>query len=59
MTWTFDCAKQAVCHVTRLSHPDLQAAVSLAVDAADSHVGTVLQQRRGGTWQHLSFFSKK
>jgi transposase InsO family protein len=31
----------------------------MAVDASDSHVGAVLQQRRGGGWLPLSFFSKK
>ena len=36
-----------------------QAAISLAVDASDSHVGAVLQQRLHGSWSPLAFFSKK
>ena len=31
----------------------------LAVDASDSHVGTVLPQMISGSWSLLAFFSKK
>ncbi len=37
-------AKAALCRVTSLAHPDPSAAISLACDASDSHVGAVLQQ---------------
>ena len=42
-----------------LNHPVLGAALSLAVDGSDSHVGAVLQQRLCGSWAPLAFFSKK
>ena len=33
--------------------------LSLATDASDTHVGAVLQQRQGGAWRPLAFFSRK
>ena len=33
--------------------------VSLAVDASDTHIGAVLQQKLQGSWSPLAFFSKK
>ena len=42
-----------------LTHPVPGAAVSLAVDASDSHVSAVLQQRLHGSWSPLAFYSKK
>jgi hypothetical protein len=42
-----------------LKHPDPTAPLSLATDASNSHVGAVLQQKTNGSWQPLSFFSKK
>jgi hypothetical protein len=59
MATAVSSAKLAVCQATRLSHPDTQASVSLAVDASDSHVGAVLQKREGVAWRPMSFFSKK
>jgi hypothetical protein len=59
MATAFSSAKLAVCQATQLSHPNPQASVSLAVDASDSHVGAVLQQREGVAWRPMSFFSKK
>ena len=41
-----------------LSHPVPGAAISLAVDTSDSHVGAVLQQSLCGSWSPLAFFSK-
>ena len=43
----------------KLPHPVPGAAVSLAVDASDSHVGAVLQQHLPGFRAPLAFFSKK
>jgi hypothetical protein len=40
----FVAAKAALCRVASLAHPDPGAAVSLACDASDTHVGAVLQQ---------------
>ncbi|MFN9908188.1 MAG: Ty3/Gypsy family RNase HI domain-containing protein, partial [bacterium] len=42
-----------------LCHPAPNATLSLSVDASDSHVGGVLQQRCGKGWQPLAFYSKK
>ncbi len=49
----------ALCRATSLAHPDPSAAISLACDASDSHVGAVLQQWSPKGWQPLSFYSKK
>jgi hypothetical protein len=65
LTWppaaatAFEAAKTALINATPLSHPAPKAAVSLAVDASDSHVGGVLQQQHNGGWAPLAFFSKK
>ncbi len=36
-----------------------EAAISMAVDASDSHVGGVLQQLENSSWRPLAFFSQK
>jgi RNase H-like domain found in reverse transcriptase len=65
LTWTsamnaaFCKIKQLLCKATCLAHPDPAAAISLAVDASNSHVGAVLQQSKAGSWQPLAFYSKK
>jgi cleavage and polyadenylation specificity factor subunit 1 len=59
MEAAFAAAKTALCRVTSLAHPDPSAAISLACDASDSHVGAVLQQWSPKGWQPLSFYSKK
>jgi hypothetical protein len=55
----FVAAKAALCEVVSLAQPDLTAAVSLACDASDTHVGAVLQQWSSKGWQLPSFYSKK
>jgi len=55
----FQATKQALCSATSLVHLDPQAAISLAADASDKHVGAVLQQWQGRAWAPLAFFSKK
>ena len=55
----FSAAKLLLSAVPVLTHPVPGAAVSLAVDVSDSHVGAVLQQRLHGYWSPLAFFSKK
>ena len=52
-------AKQLLASVPVLTHPEPGAPVSLAFDAFDSQVGTVLQQKLWGSWSLLAFFSKK
>ena len=65
LTWTpaldstFSPAKLLLSAIPVLTHPVPGAAVSLAVDGSDSHVGAVLQQRLHGFWSPLAFFSKK
>jgi transposase InsO family protein len=59
MTTAFQAAKAALAAAVPLHFPDPNAELSLAVDASDSHVGAVLQQRRSGDWLPLSFFSRK
>jgi hypothetical protein len=55
----FTKAKAALVAAIPLSHPAPGAVLSLAVDASDTHVGGVLQQLQGRSWQPLAFFSKK
>ena len=55
----FFAAKQLLSAVPVLTHPGPGAAVSLSVDASNSHVGPVLQQKLHGSWAPLAFFSKK
>jgi hypothetical protein len=59
MEAAFTAAKAALCKVTSLAHPDPSAAISLACDTSDSHLGAVLQQWSPKGWQPLSFYSKK
>jgi len=55
----FKEAKLALIKAVPLSHPAPDAVVSLAVDASDTAVGGVLQQKTGKGWQPLAFFSQK
>jgi cleavage and polyadenylation specificity factor subunit 1 len=59
MVAAFEAAKTAVCEATKLDHPDPDAEVNLVVDASDTHIGAVLQQRTAAGWKPLSFFSRK
>jgi cleavage and polyadenylation specificity factor subunit 1 len=55
----FAAAKAALVLAVPLSHPTPGTALSLAVDASDSHVGSVLQQLENRAWRPLAFFSQK
>ena len=55
----FSTAKLLLASVPVLTHPVPGAAISLAVNQSDSHVGAVLQQQLRGSWSPLAFFSKK
>ncbi len=55
----FRAAKAALAAAVPLVHPAPNAVLSLATDASDTHVGGVLQQLNGGSWQPLAFYSKK
>ena len=56
---SFRHAKDLLASVPELAHLRPGAQISLAVDAFDSHVGSVLQQLLDGSWAPLAFFSKK
>jgi cytoskeleton-associated protein 5 len=51
----FGLANAALAAAVPLVHPALNAVLSLATDASDTHVGGVLQQLNGGSWQPLVF----
>jgi RNase H-like domain found in reverse transcriptase/Reverse transcriptase (RNA-dependent DNA polymerase)/Integrase zinc binding domain/Integrase core domain len=59
MTLSFQTAKSILASAVPLHFPNPSAHLSLATDASNSHVGAVLQQKTNGSWQPLSFFSKK
>jgi hypothetical protein len=61
MQHSFQLIKDTLAAVTTLTHPDLEAEISLAVDASNTHIGAVLQQWQSisSSWRPLSFFSKK
>ena len=47
LEWAFHCANYLLASVPELVHPRPGAQISLAVDASESHVGSVLQQLLG------------
>ena len=59
----FHHAKDLIAAVPKLVHPRPGAQISLAVDASDCHMGSVLQQLLDGSLAFflapLAFFSKK
>ncbi len=55
----FGAAKAALAAAVPLAHPAPNAVLSLATGASNTHVGGVLQQLSGGSWQPLVFYSKK
>jgi hypothetical protein len=59
MEAAFRKAKKLLAAATSLAHPDPAAAISLTVDASDTHVGAVLQQGGAGNRRPLAFYSKK
>ena len=59
MEQSFSATKSALLQVPRLVYPVPSAPILLAVDASETHVGTVLQQRISSSWAPLAFFNKK
>lgn len=55
----FALIKAKLSEATLLVHPRADAPLCLLADASDVGVGGVLQQCVDGTWQPLSFFSKR
>ena len=56
---SFNTTKDALANGTLHSYPKLDAPTCLMTDASDAAVGAVLQQLVDGTWQPISFISKK
>jgi hypothetical protein len=56
---TFERSKQDLAAAVPLAHPAPNAAIALAMDASDTHIGGALQQQIQGSWQPLGFFSHK
>jgi hypothetical protein len=57
MQHSFQLIKDTLTSVAVLAYPDPVAEVNLAVDASNTHIGMVLQQRdAGGGWRLLAFF---
>ena len=61
MEMAFAAAKSSLAAAAVLAHPITNAQLSLAVDASNTPLGAVLQQRRPGSacWEPLGFFSRK
>jgi hypothetical protein len=55
----FTKIKDSLAQATLLVYPISSAPLSIAVDASDLAIGAVLQQLVSGSWQPLSFFSRR
>ena len=55
----FKHSKQVLTAAVPLAHPAPTAAIALASDASNTHIGGSLQQQVSGSWQPLGFFSRK
>ena len=55
----FLAAKDTLAEATLLTHPHVNARLSIMTDASDVAVGAVLQQLISGHWHPISYFSKK
>ena len=54
----FQDVKDALASATLLNYPQPNAPINLMVDASNFAVAAVLQQKIGGSWQPISFFSR-
>jgi len=55
----FSSIKKALSEAAELAHPVVEAELRLAVDASNTHVGAVLEQKSGAGFRPLGFFSRK
>jgi hypothetical protein len=55
----FQNAKRLLAPAVPHQHPSLQAEVSLATAASDTHIRGIMQQKSGDHWWPLGFFSRK
>lgn len=54
----FQTCRQSIVEATTLTHPVLNAPLSIMSDASDHSIGAVLQQQVGKAWKPLAYFSK-
>lgn len=59
MQISFDAARAVLSENTRLCHPQQGAPLAVSTDASDIGIGAVLEQRVGGVWQPLAFYSRQ
>lgn len=65
LEWTPQCEesfreiKEALARVALLAYPEVNAPLSLMVDASNNAVGGVVQQLKGNAWQPIAFFSHR
>ena len=59
MTKAFEATKEALADATLLHHPVQGAPTVLTTDASDTALGAVLEQKTGGVWKPLAFFSRQ
>jgi cleavage and polyadenylation specificity factor subunit 1 len=65
ISWSEDCqdafkqAKMALAAAVLLRHPRADARTSITVDASETAMGAQLEQRQGGQWVPIAFFSRK
>ncbi|MBM3939179.1 MAG: hypothetical protein FJ333_11085, partial [Sphingomonadales bacterium] len=59
MTAAFCKIKDSLSSTTELAHPEVGAELRLAVDASNTHVGAVLEQKGSAGFRPLGFFSRK
>nr|CAH8845942.1 unnamed protein product [Trichobilharzia regenti]CAH8864580.1 unnamed protein product [Trichobilharzia regenti] len=55
----FAAIKKAIADATMLVHLDVQLPISISVDASNTAIGAVLQQRMANVWLPIAFFSRK
>ena len=55
----FETIKKAIADATMLVHLDVQLPLSISVDASNTAIGAVLQQRMAKAWLPIAFFSRK
>ena len=59
LTQSFNNAKAALANAVKLVHPNLSAPIALSVDASNTAIGAVLEQKTSHGWCPLDFISVK
>ena len=55
----FDKSRELLTDTTMLNYPDPNLPTSIMVDASDTAIGGVLQQKQYNEWKPIAFFSRK